>query len=262
LSRCWWCRCCKRFARNKKGSLGCLFCCQAWFSTPGLWLEIPDWRGFPVGYIPAPPGLQRGFEFEKEVPVQLKMNKNSLFAILSRSPWWVSFLIAAGLFLAIRQFLPDVAALFSTLPFLGIAAYAGWRQLRTPSADAIAASLDSLRAMGWQEFAAKMEAGFAADGYTVSAVAGDAADYELRKDGRVALLACKRWKVAQAGIGPLRALVEAKEAAGAHECIYVAAGDLSPNASAFAQQAKLRLVSGADLAGLVARGAAARKPAS
>ena len=66
--------------------------------------------------------------------MKLRMNKNSLFAILSRSPWWVSFLIAAGLFMAIRQFLPDYAAAFSTLPFLGIAAYAGWRQLRAPSA--------------------------------------------------------------------------------------------------------------------------------
>lgn len=189
--------------------------------------------------------------------MQLRMNKNSLFAILSRSPWWVSFLIAAGLFMAIRQFLPDYAAAFSTLPFLAIAGYAGWRQVRTPSADSIAATLEELRAMSWQEFSAKIEAAFKADGYAVAAILGDAADFELRKDGRISLVACKRWKVAQAGVAPLRALVDAKEAAGAHECIYVAAGDLSPNASAFAQQANLRLVSGADLAALVARGGAA-----
>ncbi len=189
--------------------------------------------------------------------MKLRMNKNSLFAILSRSPWWVSFLIAAGLFMAIRQFLPDYAAAFSTLPFLGIAAYAGWRQLRAPSAERVAESLEGLRAMSWQVFSAKLEAAFRADGYAVSAMPGDAADFALRKEGRVALVACKRWKVAQAGIAPLRALVEAKDAAGAHECIYVAAGDLSPNASAFAQQAKLRLVSGADLVGLIARGAGA-----
>ena len=140
--------------------------------------------------------------------------------------------------------------------------YPAWGQVAPPSAEAIGASLDNLRAMGWREFAAKIEAGFAADGYTLSALPGDAADYELRKDGRIALLACKRWKVAQAGIGPLRALVEAKEAAGAHECIYIASGDLSPNASVFAQQGKLRLVSGADLVSLVARGVAARKRAA
>lgn len=187
--------------------------------------------------------------------MKLRMNKNSLFAILSRSPWWVSFLIAAGLFMAIRQFLPDYAAAFSTLPFLAIAGYAGWLQLRTPSAERISASLEEVRAMAWPAFSARIEAGFRADGYTVSALAGDAADYELRKEGRVALVACKRWKVAQAGVAPLRALVDAKETAGAHECIYVAAGELSPNASSFAQQAKLRLVSGADLVGLIARGA-------
>ncbi len=185
------------------------------------------------------------------------MNKNSLFAVLSRSPWWVSFLIAAGMFMAVRQFLPDYAAAFSTLPFLAIAGYAAWRQLRAPSAERVNESLEALRAMSWQEFSAKMEAAFKVDGYTVSAASGDAADFTLSKDGRVALVACKRWKVAQAGIGPLRALVEAKEAAGAHECIYVAAGGLSPNASAFVQQARLRLVSGADLVSLVARGARA-----
>ena len=179
--------------------------------------------------------------------MQLKMNKNSLFAILSRSPWWVSFLIAAGLFMAIRQFLPDYAAAFSTLPFLAIAGYAGWRQLRAPSADSVAATLESLRAMSWQAFSALIEAAFRADGYAVVAIAGDAVDYELRKDGRIALVACKRWKVAQAGIAPLRELIEAKEAVGAHDCIYVTAGDLSPNAREYAVKQKIRLLVGADL---------------
>ena len=181
------------------------------------------------------------------------MNKNSLFAILSRSPWWVSFLIAAGLFMAVRQFLPDYAAAFSTLPFLAIAGYSGWLQFRAPSAERVSATMESLRAMAWPEFAATMERAFRAEGFSVTAVPGEAADYVLRKDGKVVLVACKRWKVAQGGVAPLRELVGAMESVGAHECIYVAAGDISPNARAYASKQKIRLLAGADLAQQVAR---------
>ena len=175
------------------------------------------------------------------------MNKNSLFAVLSRSPWWVSFLIAAGMFMAVRQFLPDYAAAFSTLPFLVIAGYAAWRQLRAPSAERVNESLEALRAMSWQVFSSKIEASFRAEGFTITAMAGDAADFSVQKHGRVALVACKRWKVAQGGIAPLRALVGAKAAEEAHECIYVTAGDLSPNARDYAGKEKIRVLEGGEL---------------
>ena len=96
------------------------------------------------------------------------MAKRSLFAILSRSPWWVSVLIATAVFMVVRQFMPDYAALASTLPFLGIAGYAGWRQSRVPNPERVAEALAALRAMSWQEFAAIMEAAFRSDGYAVA----------------------------------------------------------------------------------------------
>jgi restriction system protein len=164
----------------------------------------------------------------------------------------VSFLIAAGLFMAVRQFLPDYAAAFSTLPFLVIAGYSGWLQFRAPSAERVAATLEGLRAMAWPEFSATMEKVFHADGFSVAAASGDAADYVLRKDGKVALVACKRWKVAQAGVAPLRELVGSMESVGAHECIYVAAGELSPNARDYAAKQKIRLLYGAALAQQIA----------
>jgi restriction system protein len=107
--------------------------------------------------------------------------------------------------------------------------------------------------MSWQDFAATMEAAFRSEGYAVAALARGAADFELRKGGRVALASCKRWKVAQTGVEALRELVQAKEAAGANECIYVAAGGLSQNARQFAEQNKMRLLCEAELAQLFAR---------
>ena len=181
------------------------------------------------------------------------MAKRSLFDILSRSPWWVSVLIATALFMAVRLFMPDYAAAAATLPFLGIAGYAGWRQSRVPNSERVVEVLAALRAMSWQEFAAIMEAGFRSEGYAVVALTRDGADFELRKSGRVVLAACKRWKVAQTGIEPLRELLLAREAAGAQECIYVAAGDLSQNARQFAAQKEIRLLCEAELAQFRAR---------
>jgi restriction system protein len=186
-------------------------------------------------------------------PDKVIMAKRSLFAILSHSPWWMSLLIAAALFMAVRQFMPDYAAMAATLPFLGIAGYAGWRQSRMPNSEHVAEALAALRAMPWPEFAAMMEAAFRSEGYAVVAITGGAADFELRKGGRVALACCKRWKVAQTGVEALRELFQAQESTGAHECIYVAAGDLSQNARQFAAQNGMRLLCEAELAQLVAR---------
>ena len=179
--------------------------------------------------------------------------KRSLFAILSRSPWWLSVLIAAALFMLVRQFMPDYAAAASTLPFLGIAAYAGWRQSRVPDPEHVAEALAALRTLPWQEFAAMMQAAFRSEGYEVAVLKRGAADFELRKGGRVALAGCKRWKVAQSGIESLRELLQAKEEAGAHDCIYVCAGELSQNARQFAEQHKMRLLCEAELAKFLAQ---------
>lgn len=186
------------------------------------------------------------------------MAKRSLFSILSRSPWWLSVILAAGIFMVVRQFIPDYVAVAATLPFLVIAAYAGWRQSRAPDPERVAQMLAALRTMSWQEFAAVMAAAFRSDGYAVAVLTRGAADFELRKGSRVALASCKRWKVAQTGIEPLRELLLAKQAAGAQECIYVAAGELSHNARQFAVQKQMRLLCEAELAQFLARTKGAR----
>ncbi|MBN8509743.1 MAG: restriction endonuclease, partial [Burkholderiales bacterium] len=69
--------------------------------------------------------------------MKLRMAENSLFAILLRSPWWVSLAIAAALALLARLLLPErfvaVGAFGAGFPFVVIAAIAAWRRLRAPS---------------------------------------------------------------------------------------------------------------------------------
>ncbi len=182
------------------------------------------------------------------------MAKQSLFSILSGAPWWMSVLIAAAMFGVVRMFLPDIAAVAAAVPFLVIGGYAGLRQLRTPGAGSVAEMLGKLRAMPWEEFSAVIEEAFRRDGYSVTQIARGAADLELRRNGRVSVVSCKRWKVAQTGIGPLRDLHEAKPAHDAQECIYVAAGDFTENARRFATEKAIRLLNDTALGELVARG--------
>ena len=181
------------------------------------------------------------------------VKKDSLFDVLSRQPWWISVAVGAALFATARLFLPELVAAATALPFLGIACYAGWRQLRAPGATNAAATLERIRGMPWENFSAVISEAFRRDGYAVSEVFKGAVDLKLDKAGRVAIVSCKRWKVAQAGVGPLRDLLEAKDAQDASECIYVAAGDITANAREFAKQKSIRLMEGAALANLISR---------
>ena len=92
-----------------------------------------------------------------------------------------------------------------------------------------------------------------ADGYAVTEVFTGAVDLKLEKSGSVTLVNCKRWKVAQTGIGPLRELQAAKDAMDASYCMYVTAGDFTANARAYATDKSIRLLHGAPLAKLIAR---------
>ncbi len=184
------------------------------------------------------------------------MNKNSLFAILLRSPWWISVAAAAGTAVlarfALAKFsLPELYAVFPALPFFVIGSYAAWQQLRAPSAERIAATLESLRALSWDEFSAALEDAFRRDGYGVSRLNIAGADLELTRSARVTLVGCKRWKVARAGIEPLRELQAAKQAREAHDCIYVTAGEITDNARAFAAEKNIQLLHGAGLVELL-----------
>jgi restriction system protein len=179
--------------------------------------------------------------------------KGSLFALLVRAPFWASLLIAGALFAVARNFLPNLLAAATTLPFLGTAAFAGWRQFKTPSPTRVTETLDALRDMTWVQFSAVIAETFRREGYDVGALEGGVANYELHKNGYKSLLSCKRWKVAQTGIVPLRELFEAMQARAARDCIYIATGDFTETARAFALEKGMRVLNGAELAKLVGR---------
>ncbi len=184
--------------------------------------------------------------------MKFKMAPNSLFAILLRSPWWMSIGLAGAIALVARAALPEnlftVGAL-AGFPFLVIGAVAGWRQFKAPSASQVAATLDKARAMAWREFAATVEQALRRDGHTVTRLDGPAADFAVVQGGRTMLVSARRWKAASHGIEPLRELHTAATAREASESLYLALGDLSDPARRFASQNQIRVLQGAELAG-------------
>ncbi len=172
--------------------------------------------------------------------------------MLLRARWWVSALVALGVFALTRLILPEGFALFATLPFIVIAVVVAWKEIRQPRGARLEAALEKLRAMGWEEFAARVEQGYRRLGYAVKRTEG-AADFELEKDGRVSLVSARRWKAARTGVEPLHELVGATERRGAEECVLVVTGELSDQARKLAGEKQIKLLEGAGLSALVKR---------
>jgi restriction system protein len=182
------------------------------------------------------------------------MSENSLFAILLRSPWWLSAAIAAAMGGVAYAALPEaykVVGAFSATPFVVIAGMAAWKQLQQPSSGRVERTLAAVRTMSWIDFASALEHAYRREGYEVTRVAGAAADFSIRKNFRLALVSCKRWKMAQTGVEPLRVLLAEKEEREAQDCVYIYAGAMSDNALKFAAQKNITLVGGPELARLL-----------
>ena len=182
--------------------------------------------------------------------MKLTLPENSLFAILMRSRWWVSLLVALGAFGGVRLFLHEVYAFFVALPFIVIAAMAMWRQRGVPGGARLEAALVALRAMTWEEFARALEQGYRRQGYAVKRVDG-AADFELERAGRLSLVAARRWKASSTGVEPLKKLVAAGQARQAVECVYVLEGEMTQNALGYAKTTQIKWVRGVDLVKLI-----------
>jgi restriction system protein len=183
--------------------------------------------------------------------MKLKMHENSLFAILLRKPWWVSGLVALAVFGVIRFFARWDFSLLVAMPFIGIALWVAAKQLRAPGARRIAGTVERLRAMSWDEFASTLEAAYQREGYRVTRLDAASADFEVVQGARSTLIACKRWKAMRTGIEPLRELEAARHAREAHACIYIAIGEITEQAQAFAAEKRINFLQGAELATLL-----------
>lgn len=183
--------------------------------------------------------------------MNFKLPKNSLFAILLRSRWWISTAIGTVLGLIGVALLPEslrIVGALSGFPFLVIGALAARRQWRLPSPQQVDKCREEVAALAWPAFAARLEAAFAALRYGVEPVRGSAADFVLHRDGRRTLVSARRWKSARVGLETLRALQEARQAADVSDAVVIALGELTDTARPYATQHRIAVWQAADLA--------------
>lgn len=180
------------------------------------------------------------------------MAQQTLFNILLRQPWWVTLLVAFAIFAVAHAVFPPVAP-FMALPFAGLSVYIGYRQWRGSSALNAGERLASIRAMSWEEFSLVVSQAYRRQGYSVAAANRPGYDFTLTKDGRVTLLQCRRWKVNQVGVGPVRELADAVSRDQAYKGICIATGEFSAPARKLISSEPVVLVSGNDLVELMGR---------
>jgi restriction system protein len=183
--------------------------------------------------------------------MKLKLAPNSLFAILLRSPWWISVAIALVVGLLGVALLPErfrLAGALGGLPFAFIGALAARRQWQLPSAARVAETQQALSTMAWPAFAALLEQAFQRDGYTVQRGKTEAVDFELARQGRRMLVSARRWKTARTGLETLRALQAARAAADVADALYIGLGELSDNARPFAASHSIAIWQAPELA--------------
>jgi restriction system protein len=180
-----------------------------------------------------------------------RMNENSLFAILLRSRWWISVLIALGIGLVSAALLPaewKVVGALSGFPFLVIGAIAARRQWRLPSTAQVQRTADTLSTLAWPAFEALLIRGFEREGYTVEPLpAGRGADLTLERRGQRTVVAARRWKSARIGVEALKPLQAARDSLEADAAIFIGLGALSEQARPYAAQNGLQIWQAADL---------------
>ena len=179
------------------------------------------------------------------------MAKKSLFAVLLRSPWWVSALIALVLGLLGFTLLPEtlrVGGALSGLPFLVIACIAAWRQWPLPSAARVDETRLALSVIAWPAFSSLLEKAFQRDGYAVERGKTDGVDFVLERRGRRMLVSARRWKSARTGLETLRALQAARDAADAPDALYIGLAELSDTAAPYAAEHRIAVWQATELA--------------
>jgi len=183
--------------------------------------------------------------------LNIRLPKNSLFAVLLRSPWWISAAVGAVLALLAMALLPEkyrvVGALGAT-PFFVIAAMAARRQWHLPSASKVEALTQQVNALAWPAFAQRLQQSFERDGWTVQRGERDPVDFKLQRPGRQLLVHARRWKSARIGLEPLRALQAAREDAGARDALCICLGELSDTARPFANRNRIAVWHATELA--------------
>ena len=214
-------------------------------------------------------------------------------ALLTESPWWVSCLVAAVLYIGLRYlfpyllleyFLPQGGPDTATLPLhilhkglvqtfvtlsaffaplsalllllLVLLSYIKIRRKRRLLDKQ--KGISSIRSLQWDEFEELTGEAFRRQGYSVRMTAkkgepDGGIDLVLKKDGEITLVQCKHWKTRQVGVRVIRELYGVMAAEKAPKGILVISGSFTAATKAFAVGKPLELIDGEQLFYLIGK---------
>ena len=184
------------------------------------------------------------------------MAENSLFAVLMRSRWWISFAICAAVVLVSLAVFPKDISPFAALgafPFFVVGCIACYKQLRAPSPARLEQIQQVIAEQSWADFCAQLQTAWQAEGYEVQRLNQAGADLLLTRNGQTSVVGARRWKAAAHGVEPLRELQAAQHKLKADLCVYVALQPLGENAASWAAQNQLVVLDAKSIATLIAK---------
>ena len=186
---------------------------------------------------------------------------------LFHAPWWVSVVVAAGVYIGVGKVLPLFVGgvIVETLSGLAVplaaiflvpAAVSAFRARQGRRLLAVNRSKESIRRLGWDEFEELIEAHYRRQGFGVRRELGrgpdGGVDVRLRTpDGETYLVQCKQWHARKVGVKIVRELygiVAKEDAAGG---IVVTAGSFTREAEDFARGVEIELIDGDRLQGIM-----------
>lgn len=169
----------------------------------------------------------------------------SLFAVLLRSSWWYSALIALSIIVISLVLVGgNYGVLFTSLslPFIGIAGYVAYKQSKQPSRKQVLEFAQKAYGMTATQIANKISETYVKERFDAEPFKGKAAEIALERGNRKLLLSSKRFKAANTGIEPLKQLVAAGENAEATGYLYVTLGEVSAPAQKYAEENNIELI--------------------
>lgn len=189
------------------------------------------------------------------------MAPNSLFAVLLRSRWWISFAVGGVWALVAAALVPapyQLVGVLGALPFVALGVVAFFRQMGTLAPARQQALLDRAAAQSWVDFSNDLQRAWTAQGYQVqrsvhlqSTTMTESVDFQLVREGHTTLVLARRWKAAHHGIGPLRGLHQVGQLQHVHQCLYVCLNLPNEMARQFADAHCVVVLHGTDLAQLL-----------
>lgn len=115
--------------------------------------------------------------------------------------------------------------------------------------------LASIASLSWREFEQLVGQAFRQQGFLVAETgqggADGGVDLVLRRDGRVSLVQCKRWRQKQVPVSTVREMWGLLAHHGADSVRIACVGDYTPDACRFAEGKAIELITGAELVALV-----------